>query len=258
MSNANYFLKKEIAPGDERPIIVSVNAAYIPCVVSAIETRKARSFWDTDTDYERGSSELSRFQEALVSDMSSDIVSAIDRVYMAVRQLSAGEQFSAPLGSPPVMPVVPPALDTPNGVGVLQQLADMQGELPSSWPLGFGSRPATLADIYRALNSSSEDTTITVESAFDALTQPAEGATIINTIRGFFSDAAGAVEEGGVILSVFVGLAGVIVGLEALSAQQVALNDKLGRIIDKLDGGGLLPQDGNVLSELKSVNTLLG
>ena len=258
MRTANYFVKEELAPLDSRPVLCGLDAAYIPQVIAAIETRKGRSFWKSDDDFYRGSEALTRFQEGLLTDMSTPIVDAVNRVYMAVRQLSAGEQFSTDLaGLPPAIPAVPPPLDTRADSGLLLQLYDLQGQLPGGW-FNLGARPATIADIVGALRQGTQSEAELLKDKLDLLNDSSEIATIYNTVKGTVADFAEISESGGILAVLVVSMMANIAAAQLQQTLLAQVRDKLQRLIVATDGGGLTGPATNVLAELTDIHTLLG
>jgi hypothetical protein len=259
MSKPTYFVREEYAPTDKRPVIVALDAAYIPIAIAAIEGRKPRSFWASDEDYTRGSDALSAFQEGLMSDITPSLIGAIDRVYMAVRQLSAGQEFGVDIyGQPEPLPAVPPHLPSSVSPGMLASIENLRGLLPSGWPFGIGDEPASLADIVTALKSASPEQKTQVQDTFDALAAASEEATIVNTVRGFWQTAQDGTLEGGQLLMSGIGIVGVMSALSLMGAKQRELGDKLDRVIAALDGGGSSAPTDNIVAELASIRTQVG
>lgn len=73
----NYFESENIAPEDYTTVIGCFPVRYVPLLISAIETRKARSFWTSDTDYIRGNQVLNEVQIMLLTGCCDGIINNI-------------------------------------------------------------------------------------------------------------------------------------------------------------------------------------
>lgn len=71
---ANYFEKEQPAPSLSECEVVDVPVRYVPMVLSALETRKARSFWTSDADWHRGLEALATLQRNLLMPCGEDII----------------------------------------------------------------------------------------------------------------------------------------------------------------------------------------
>lgn len=74
---ANYFEREQCAPSLEECEVVNVPVRYVPMVLSALETRKARSFWASDDDWYRGLAALATLQRNLLMPCGEDIIREI-------------------------------------------------------------------------------------------------------------------------------------------------------------------------------------
>lgn len=74
---ANFFEKAQIAPNFLECEVVDVPVRYVPMALSALETRKPRSFWFSDQDWYDGLQGLNRMQWGLLMPCSKDIIREI-------------------------------------------------------------------------------------------------------------------------------------------------------------------------------------
>ena len=151
-----------------------------------------------------------------------------------------------------VIPDIPDAPSLPTGLtsGLRKQLLDAQGIMPSGWPFGLGDKPATTADMVKALKAASPSEITRAKETITGLTELAQGATILGTIGQFLEEGAGVTAEGGLLLTTLVATAGQI----AAAAKQETM---MWRLIDTLDGGGLGAPSTNVIAELVKANATL-
>lgn len=257
MTRIDYFTRNEYAPTDARPVVVSLDAAYIPMVVAAIQARKGRSFWASDADFLRGSSALTVFQEALLTDITSPIVQAIDRVYMAIRQMSAGERFYLDgSGQPEALPPVPPFHPEQDRGGLLQLLPDLAGSVPDNWPFGY-DRLTNLSDVVKALRAGEPNELDTLLGKIDLLGDASDIGSLYNVVKGSAVDLAQLAEGGGTLATLIVSTMAqaAMMGLQAGQLDQLLA--KLDRLIASIDGGSEPRPDGNVLAEVAATRELL-
>lgn len=135
------------------------------------------------------------------------------------------------------------------------RLEAVQGEINAGW-FGIGGNPATLADLVNALRVGSGDDTDRITNAIDAiagdslLAESSQAANIFGTVKGLFTDIAGATGEGAV-------LGTLIASSIATSGMLGVLAGQLDRLIAALDGGGFTPTvpapAGSVLGELTTI-----
>lgn len=71
---ANYFEREQIAPDPTEGDIIDVPVRFVPMALSALETRKARSFWTTDEDWARGLNGLARMQWGMLMPFGEDLI----------------------------------------------------------------------------------------------------------------------------------------------------------------------------------------
>ena len=74
---ANFFEKAQIAPDPEECEVVNVPVRFVPMGLSALETRKTRSFWFSDEDWYRGLQGINRMQWGLLMPCGEDIIREI-------------------------------------------------------------------------------------------------------------------------------------------------------------------------------------
>lgn len=265
MASFNYFVKGQKAYADDqtRRVLVEVDAAYIPLAISALEGRKPRSFWASEDEYATGSAALSTMQEDLLMGIA-DIVPAIDRVYMAIRQASAGEVFTAlPGGIPPVLPTVPPALSANTAAGLLALVYNQMGVLNPGL-FGIGGRPATLADIVQGLKAGQENEMSTLLDKIDLLGDASDITSIYGAVKGTATDLAELAEGGGTLATLIVATlaqtaaAGLAAGqMDTLLSRMQTILDQQARIIASLDGGATVRPAGNILKAAEETRDLL-
>jgi len=80
----NYFQSELVAPIETAGEIAEINARIVPIALTALETRKARSFWLTNEDYERGYNEITLLQRAL-------LMGGVERIVREIRALRNGQ-----------------------------------------------------------------------------------------------------------------------------------------------------------------------
>lgn len=73
----NFYEDTLIAPTDVKFVLADVPAQYVPTTLSAIETRKYKSFWLTTDDWHTALDYLTLFQERLLMDATDRIVSEV-------------------------------------------------------------------------------------------------------------------------------------------------------------------------------------
>lgn len=278
-----------VAPVTATPILVEIEAEYVPLLFSAIEKYHNAKYWVSEGDYQGGRAGIIRLERALLTDMSSQIVEAIDRLYRLHDSHINGTAYAASAPDPqtgaivvtPAIPPAPPAPDTrgllalrnnelvasaaltnlaqniifPEGTifpgsppfdqpSIVQAVLNAQGIINAGW-FGIGGQNATLADIVNAQRVGSPTDQGLINNALDEiLNASGNTATIFNTVRGLLDSVVDGVTEGG-ILSV------LIASSIASAATAGAQANQLQRIIDSLDGGGLLRPADNILLALR-------
>lgn len=116
---------------------------------------------------------------------------------------------------------------------------------------GIGAQPVTLAKLLQAgrINTPADQGLIN-DAVEELLTATAQGANIAQVISGIIGDAANVATDGGAIAATLAATAASITSNALLSQQ-------LQRIIDSLDGGGLVRPAGNVLASTKAIETMV-
>lgn len=74
---ANYFEREQCAPEWEECELFTLPVRYVPMALSALETRKARSFWTSQDDWFRGLEGINRMQRGLLMPCGEDIIREI-------------------------------------------------------------------------------------------------------------------------------------------------------------------------------------
>ena len=188
-----------------------------------------------------------------MSDMDS-LIGAVDRIYMALRQASTGEEFVAGMdGTAPLLPVVPPGLVAGRALGLLGQLAALPGEIPGGL-FGIGARPATLSDIWAALRPSEGDQAEQLLNKLDLLGDATDVASLYNIFRGTVTDTATLAADGGLLVTLLVGLATVAATAGAQAAQLEQLIARVQELVERVGQAGQL---GTVIGETARAADLL-
>lgn len=232
---------------------MEIDISLLPIVAGNIKYLACEHIWIDENSWRSGYNAIA---EMLL--MKNGIVEAIDRLYRLTDSVYNGAVYTEQIDGSitPDLPIVP---STPSGMsGLRRQLLDSQGILPSGWPFGFGDKPATVADIVRAMRADTADQVERATTALDALSAAAGGSTIFDVVRGFLMDGASVTAEGGILIALLIGIAGNTAMQRILVDAQFTTRDRLDRLIASLDGGAATRPDGDVLSELKSIDTLLG
>src|SRR5687767_14784023 len=73
-----------VAPITATPILVEIEAEYIPLLFSALEKYHNRYYWLSDGDYAAGLQGILRLERALLTDMSEGIVTELQRIYRLI------------------------------------------------------------------------------------------------------------------------------------------------------------------------------
>jgi hypothetical protein len=245
------------APPTEPTVIVEVPARYIPLAIMGLEGYKLRFRWESDADYEAGYQGVCLFQEGLLMGIGTELVQAIDRVYMAVRQGTVGEVFTAgPGDTPPALPVVPPPLPAEATGGILGQMYAARGII-NAGIFGIGGQPATLAALFEAVRAGSPAEVERVTDVLDALSGAGSAATIFNAVREFFADGASVSAEG-LMLTTMVASAMANAAMMGLQGAQLdALQTELAAISAKLAAAVPATADETVAGEIAQVVELL-
>lgn len=84
MKLTNYFQSGLLAPLTTAGEIAEINARIVPIALTALETRKARSFWASEADYQVGYNEITLLQRAL-------LMGGVERIVREIRALRNGQ-----------------------------------------------------------------------------------------------------------------------------------------------------------------------
>lgn len=190
----------------------------------------------------------------------TDLVESNRQIYRLIDTIFNGTTYTTDSATPPtVTPAIPaaPANAVGDAPGLRRQLLDLQGTLPAGW-LGWGSQPATLADLVRAMRADTESQVERAKHAITLLQEASQGATIFGVVADFLEEGASVTAEGGILIATLIGLMSnaAMMGLQAGQLDQLLA--KLDRLIASLDGGQTPAPATNVISELEKSNTLLG
>lgn len=188
------------------------------------------------------------------------LVESNQQVYRLVDTIFNGTTYTVttpatettPAEISPAIPAAPTAAaaSVGEGLGLRKQLLDMQGILPSGWPFGFGDKPATVADVVRALRNDTPAQVTRTKAAMTGLQEAAQAATIVSALSNFYEEGAIAVEEGGILIATLIGIMGNTAMQRLQLEASLQLRDRLDRLISSLDGGGQAPGD-SVLTALR-------
>lgn len=157
-----------VAPLTATPILVEIEAEYIPLLFSALEKYHNRYFWVSDGDYSAGLQGILRLERALLTNMSESIVTELQRIYRLIDTSFNGTQYTAtpageglpPTITPALTPVPPASTDEANAMrahlGRLWQLGE-NAATGEAWPAGAGVEgsaelPASLSWAQRLLS----------------------------------------------------------------------------------------------------------
>jgi hypothetical protein len=223
-------------------------------LLECIETRKARSFWESDLAHGNGYNQLSRCQWELLMPIGTDLVNAVDRVYMAVRQMSAGEAFTAAQGGiPPVLPVVPPALASYLSPGVLAGLRDIQGVTPPGW-FGSTSTPVNLSDVVKALRAGEPSEVESILGKLDLLGDATDLTTLYGAVKGTVADVGLLAEGGGTLAVLMIATMAQIQGQVLMQSVLADVRNLLTRLNVVADGNGAVPFDPPMSQSLHAID----
>jgi hypothetical protein len=232
-----------------------VDTALLPIVVGGIEKLAHKHIWVDNDSWERGYNAIA---EMLA--MQNGIVEAINRLYRLTDAIYNGTAYTADESTPPVVtPEIPvsPAATPGIAVGLRRQLLDSQGVLPAGW-FGWGSAPATMADLVRAVRADTESQVERVKDSFNALQTLAQGATVFDVVSNFITEGAEITAEGGILATLIVSTMAQAAMMGAQAGQLDQLIAKMDRLITSMDGGATPAPTANVVSELADIRTLLG
>lgn len=247
--------------GEPDAVLLCVPGPIVPYFRRFFSQMEMPYIWKTREDYQRAYPVFAAIEAQMTSTCASNVVDSIDRLYRLLDSALNGTTYTTDESTPPVVsPAIPAIPATPDGItaGLRRQLLDMQGVLPSGWPFGWGSEPATLADIVRALRNDSTSQVNRVKSTFDALQRAAQVATIFGTVASFLEEGASDVAEGGILATLIVSIMAQSAMMGAQAGQLDQLLAKMDRLVASLDGGAEPAPATNVISELEKTNTLLG
>jgi hypothetical protein len=230
---------------------MQIDAALLPIVAGKLKSIIYEHVWIDNSSWRQGYNAVA---EMLI--MQNGIVESIDRLYRLMDTSLNGTSYAVNGGL--VEPAIPAAPDNAVGdaPGLRRQMLDLQGTLPAGW-LGWGSQPATLADLVRAMRNDSQNQIDRVKSSFNALQTLAQGATVFDVVSGFLEGGAQITAEGGILATLIVSTMAQSAMMGAQAGQLDQLLAKLDRLVTSLDGGATAPAT-NVISELEKSNTLLG
>lgn len=244
----------------EECVIVPIDRALLPIVAGALRPLETPYLWASEDDFEQGYNAIAELQAAMANNCLIDLVESNNRLYRLLDTALNGTQYSSsPNPADPERPIVSPEIPAApaNEVGITpglrRQLLDMQGIINAGW-FGIGGQPATLADLVNALRIGSEEDTDRITDAIDAiagdslLAQGSQAANIFSTVKGLFSDVAGAAGEGAI-------LGTLIASSIATSGMLGVLAGQLDRLTASLDGGGPIGPSDNVLVALRGTVT---
>jgi hypothetical protein len=230
-------------------------------VAGALLHFQQRGYWQTETDYQQGYNAFAELQASMTNNCLTELIESNNRLYRLIDASLNGTTYTADGSTPPVVsPAIPAAPGAVDGVevGLRRQLLEAQGIMPGGWPFGFGAKPATTADVVRAMRNDSQAQIDRVKSSFSALQTLSQGATIFSVVEDFLVDGAQITAEGGILATLIVSTMAQAAMMGAQAAQLDDLVASVQRLVTSLDGGATPAPTTNVISELESINTLLG
>jgi hypothetical protein len=224
-----------------------------------------KSIWQSREDWFNAYQAFSELEDELMSGCMQQMITEQQRMYRLLDAALNGTVYEVDTpatGTTPaiITPAIPDVPGSPAGIvaGLRQQLLDAQGILPSGWPFGFGSKPATTADVVRAMRADTAAQVTRAKTAISALQEAAQVATIFGTVASFLEDGAAATEEGGILIVTLIGLMSnaAMMGLQAKQIDELLA--KMDRLIKSLDGGATPAPAENVISRLVDIDVMLG
>lgn len=276
-----------VAPITATPILVEIEAEYIPLLFSALEKYHNRYFWVSDGDYSAGLQGILRLERALLTNMSESIVTELQRIYRLIDTSFNGTQYTAaPAGEglpptiTPALPPVPPASTTEANalrahVGRLWSLAE-NAHTGATFSAGAGIEggaelPASLSWAARLLGVQgvrdtgwiTPDQPVTLKMLLEA--SRINSTQDKDTIRNATTTLADTVTAGGSIADAIgdfltaaadAGTDGGVIAVQL--ATSAALLLQLQRINVALNGNPAVfaPTDGNILFALRGDNVI--
>lgn len=130
---------KQRAPGEPRAVLVEVDAAMLPLVLSAVAKYHSRAWWASQSDYAEGYPRLLQLQRALLTPMTEPIVTAIDRLYRLLDSALNGTEYAVAPESPPDEPVVTPAIPAAPALAPAPSALAARSLLARLWQLAENS-----------------------------------------------------------------------------------------------------------------------
>lgn len=126
----DYFEAARILPPGRGCVLADFDARLVPVTLSALETRKGRSFWSDSDDWSEALTELCRAQEALLMSCRDDIIQEIRHLRGSVPPNVPTDLQAYPVGTYPGIQIadVVGSLNT-NGESAARILADIRGIL---------------------------------------------------------------------------------------------------------------------------------
>lgn len=259
----NFYQAPMQGPPITNALLIEFPAEYVPHTLSALESRKNRVLWIDNEAFSQGLQGVNRAQWSLLMDGLPALIEGQNRIYRLLDTIHNGTVYSVQTPSTPTSPaVVEPAIPDapPADVGELpglrRQLLEMQGETPGGW-LGFGGRPATIADLLLALRAGTEQDIERVNTALDTIVGAGSGATIFNTVRSLLTDTAELGAEGG-ILAVLIASTMAQAAMAGLQGAQLdALNTQLQAINTALQALRPAGSEATIVGAVEEVRDLL-
>lgn len=235
--------------------IIIVDEALVPVVAGALWAVCEPGKWASYQDYLRAYAAIAGMLAGMMP--MNELIRSMDRVYMAVRQLSAGEAFVADgQGLPPALPVVPPALAAGSVPGLLPGLRELQG-LQSPGLFGIGEDYASLADVWRALQPATQEQVDTWADKLDLLGDAGDVGGLWDVFRGTVVDGALAAEGGGLLATLLIGVGTLAATMGVQAGQMDTLLARIDRLVSSLDGGATPAAGGSVFGRLEAIEAAI-
>ena len=246
----------------ERCVMIEVDAALMPILRGLLEGLLVEHKWRTYADYLSGYQAVARVLQSMAC--KSSVTIAVDRLYRLLDSALNGTQYSGATEQD-IVPALPLYPSVPAGVntGLRRQLIDAQGYVEGGI-FGLGARPATGADIVKALRAGDGDELSTMLDRIDLLGDASDITSIYGAVKGTAVDLAEIAEGGGTLATLVVATlaqaaaAGLAAGqMDTLLQKQEALISRIDRLIASLDGGTEPRPATNVLEQLSAVRVMV-
>jgi hypothetical protein len=237
-------------PSTDHCELVEINAQFAPYLVNLLERRKEPRYW-VDGDFSDALTALCNAQIGVMMGCAADMLENQDRLYRMLDNSINGTTYTV-TGTDPVTgkalvsPAIPdvPAVLNPARDAMRVALDELPGMIDVGW-FGLGGQKATLADLLAALRIGNNQTAQDLgDEIRNLIAGTGSTAVVADFVEDVINNSAQTAAEGGQ-------LAVQVATTAANIAMTGAMMNKLDRLIDSLDGGGLLRPGDNVLQALR-------